>query len=628
MLKKTLKRLNVLFALVVALSGCDPEFDDKPSANFENFENYKKTSTPPAAPTGVTATALSATSIRISWSAVSGADGYVVYCSDSLNGEYLKLNDEFPKEDITSYVDEDCELDETWYYKVASIKNFSTYGYITSLKSSPVYATTTNTPSGSAPSAPTGVTATVGSSSSITVSWSSVSGATSYKVYRATSASDSYTYIEDSTSTSYTDAGLSANTTYYYKVSASNGYGESAQSSSTYATTSGSSSGSAPSAPTGITATAASSSSITVSWSSVSGATSYKVYRATSVSDSYTYIEDSTSTSYTDAGLSANTTYYYKVSASNGYGESAQSSSTSATTSGSSSGSAPSAPTGVTATRLSANSVLVTWNVVSGATGYEVYWAYTASGTYAFDGAVTSTSFTSTDWGADESGYFKVRAVNSVGSSGYSSIVSFGPYSSGGSAPNAPTGVSAMAESSSSITVSWDSVSGATGYYIYRTTSSYDSYSYSGYSTSTSYMDIGLSADTTYYYKVSASNSYGEGVQSSYVSATTLSDLTALIYGYWTDGAIYGGEQYYYFYATAGSSYTVFWNDSYQGDGLKTCDVKVAAYWSSDNTNIFNNKDSGYTSGETFTASRTGYVTLMVEPYSNGYTGTFAIKYQ
>jgi len=92
----------------------------------------------------------------------------------------------------------------------------------------------------SKPSTPTGVTASAQSSSSIKISWTKVSGADEYNVYRSTSASGSFSYRGYTTSTSYTDTGLTANTTYYYKVTAENDYGESAQSSYASATTSGS----------------------------------------------------------------------------------------------------------------------------------------------------------------------------------------------------------------------------------------------------------------------------------------------------------------------------------------------------------------------------------------------------
>jgi len=88
-----------------------------------------------------------------------------------------------------------------------------------------------------------------------------------------------------------------------------------------------------PGAPANVTATAASATSITVSWSSVAGATWYYVYRGSSATGTYSKAGDGTSsTTYTNIELSEGTTYYYKVSAYNSAGESALSSYVSATT--------------------------------------------------------------------------------------------------------------------------------------------------------------------------------------------------------------------------------------------------------------------------------------------------------
>lgn len=71
--------------------------------------------------------------------------------------------------------------------------------------------------------------------------------------------------------------------------------------------------------PRNLSATAASSSAIALSWSAVPGATQYSIYRAsgTGVVASGTPLGSSTTTSYSDAGLSAATAYHYKVVPSN-----------------------------------------------------------------------------------------------------------------------------------------------------------------------------------------------------------------------------------------------------------------------------------------------------------------------
>jgi chitinase len=181
------------------------------------------------------------------------------------------------------------------------------------------------------PAAPTGLSVSGTTSSSVSLSWSASSGATGYNVYRGG------TKVGSTSSTSYTDSGLSASTGYSYTVTATNSAGESAQSSSVNATT-GSNNPTVPPAPTGLSVTGTTSSSVSLSWSASSGATGYNVYRGG------TKVGSTSSTSYTDSGLTASTAYSYAVTATNSAGESAKSSSVNATTSSSGGGGGGSLP--------------------------------------------------------------------------------------------------------------------------------------------------------------------------------------------------------------------------------------------------------------------------------------------
>lgn len=89
----------------------------------------------------------------------------------------------------------------------------------------PIYPT-----SQGAPSTPTGLAVARSGDTGMTLSWTAVSGATGYLLYRDTSNSGSFPYLTTKTSTSHSDTGLSGNTAYYYKVTASNANGESAAS--------------------------------------------------------------------------------------------------------------------------------------------------------------------------------------------------------------------------------------------------------------------------------------------------------------------------------------------------------------------------------------------------------------
>jgi fibronectin type 3 domain-containing protein len=99
-------------------------------------------------------------------------------------------------------------------------------------------ATFTITPPPTPPAAPTGLTATrLNQKGRIQLSWSAVSGATSYTVKRATTNGGPYTQIASGvTATSYTNTGLSSGTTYYYVVAAVNTAGSSGNSNQASAT--------------------------------------------------------------------------------------------------------------------------------------------------------------------------------------------------------------------------------------------------------------------------------------------------------------------------------------------------------------------------------------------------------
>lgn len=77
------------------------------------------------------------------------------------------------------------------------------------------------------PTAPTGVTASTISSSEIDLSWQTVSGASGYKIYRATPYDSNYTLLATVTSNVFKSTGLNPSTTYWYFVKAYNAYGTS-----------------------------------------------------------------------------------------------------------------------------------------------------------------------------------------------------------------------------------------------------------------------------------------------------------------------------------------------------------------------------------------------------------------
>ena len=148
--------------------------------------------------------------------------------------------------------------------------------------------------------------------SSATITWTAVSGATSYNIQYKTSAATTWT-TTTSTTTSKSLSGLAAGTTYNYRVQAvcsttSTGSYSSTSSFTTSSTTT------TCATPSGLTASSISSSSATLSWAAVSGATSYNIQYKTSAATTWT-TTTSTTTSKSLSGLIASTTYNFKVQA-------------------------------------------------------------------------------------------------------------------------------------------------------------------------------------------------------------------------------------------------------------------------------------------------------------------------
>ena len=179
-------------------------------------------------------------------------------------------------------------------------------------------------------SAPQNVSAqNTGTSSSpqVRVSWSSVSGATGYRLYRSSSANGSYTQLSSSSSTYIMDNSPMKGSN-YYKVKAYNSKGESDYSSYAVFENGGNDpTPQKPSAPTGVTAENYGSTTLPnvyISWNSAEGATQYIVYRSTTANGSYTQIATTTSTfSYDGNPKQGNN--YYKIKAKNSAGESSYS---------------------------------------------------------------------------------------------------------------------------------------------------------------------------------------------------------------------------------------------------------------------------------------------------------------
>ena len=181
----------------------------------------------------------------------------------------------------------------------------------------------------------------------------------------------------------------------------------------------------------------------------------------------------------------------------------------------------PAAPTGLSATPGS-GFVQLSWNEVTGAGSYVVYRGTTSGSASPFATGVLLTNFKDLNTNNGTMYYYRVAAVVGSVLGQQSSQVNATPQATPTPVqpPAVPTGLAATA-GNAQVSLQWTGVSGATGYNLFRSTSS----SLQGDQiatglTSASFVNLNLTNGTTYFYRVAATNSGGSSLPSAPVSAT------------------------------------------------------------------------------------------------------------
>jgi len=223
--------------------------------------------TAPSAPTGLGATAASATQVNLSWTASTDNVGVAGYRVERCQGAACSTFAQVATPTATSFSDTGLTAGTSYSYRVRAADAAGNLGAYSNIAS----ATTPAAPDTTPPTAPTVLSATVGSTSQIDLSWTASSdnvGVTGYQVDRCQGTGCStFAQIGTSSVTSYSDTGLAAGTTYRYRVRATDAAGNvSANSSIVTATTQAVPDTTPPGAPTGLSATATSSVQISLAW--------------------------------------------------------------------------------------------------------------------------------------------------------------------------------------------------------------------------------------------------------------------------------------------------------------------------------------------------------------------------
>jgi glucose/arabinose dehydrogenase/fibronectin type 3 domain-containing protein len=388
--------------------------------------------TAPSAPTGLTATVVSATRVDLGWTASTDNVGVTGYRVERCLGASCTNFAQVGTPTATSFSDTGVAGASTYRYQVRAVDaagNLSAYSSI-------VPATTPTAPDTTAPSAPTGLTATAISTTRIDLGWTASTdnvGVTGYRVERCQgSGCTSWAQVATPTTTSYSDTGLTQNTTYRYRVRAVDAAGNLSAYSSIVSRATLAPDTTAPTAPTALAATVVSTTRIDLGWTASTdavGVTGYRVERCQGAGcTSWAQVGTPTANSYSDTGLTPGTTYRYRVRATDAAGNlSSYSSIVSATTQAAPDTTPPSTPTGLAATASGSTGMTLSWigstdNV--GVTGYRVERCQGAGCTdFAQVGTPTGTTFNDAGLTALTTYRYQVRAVDAAGNLGpYSAI--------------------------------------------------------------------------------------------------------------------------------------------------------------------------------------------------------------
>ncbi len=425
-----------------------------------------------APPEAVTAANTSG-SVKITWSEVAGADTYYVYRRADYDGASFELVDELSAGTL-SYTDTDVKCGKTFVYMVRTHDGEKLSGNSAEVKNmyldAPVISGLSRTYTG------------------VAFSWKSIKGATGYRIYRKSQDDKGWTYVETvgADTLKYTDTKAINGKKMYYAVRAESECGLSVYIAKNILYI----------AAPQITSSNVSN-GIQLKWDKNPVADSYRIYRKTKSTDSWSYLTTVTGNSYLDKTAKAGTTYRYTIKAeSDGVYSSYK-------------------PAGWAERRLTtptlkgANNgygyISFTWNKVAGATGYRVYRKAGNASTWTFLGTVTGTSYKDTDVKNKTNYTYTVKAYYGTSLSAYNTKGVTVKYL------NAPK--LTVANRTGNVTLTWDAVSGASSYYVYRKAGNAKSWTKIATVSKPGYIDKKVSNKTTYTYTIKA---YGSKTTSGY----------------------------------------------------------------------------------------------------------------
>ena len=392
----------------------------------------------------------STTSVTLSWKSVKGAKTYAVYSYNTSTKKYTKI----ATVSTTKYTVKNLTSCKTYVYAVKAVN-----GNFASFYSSLVKATTL-------PFQVNGIKATA-NLKSLVLSWSKVSGATGYTVYKYDASTKKYTALKTLTGTSYTVSSLQPGTKYSFAVAAynkDNAYGKKSAvfTASTKAVT----------APAQIKITSATSTyySATINWAADKNASGYFVYSYDKVAKKFTQIAKlGKVTTYTAKNLDPEKQYGYAVVGFKTYDKKDYKGTRSAVKYITTAAVPTPAKIAISSSSSTLDTVIIRWNAASNASGYRVY-SVDANGKYTLvKDTGKNNYFKATGLSFETSYSYAVVGYKTYNSVKYEGIKSDIVEISTKPLPKSaiPEGLEVTETTATTISLKWNTAENASGYYIY-----------------------------------------------------------------------------------------------------------------------------------------------------------------
>ncbi|MDE2870953.1 MAG: fibronectin type III domain-containing protein [Gemmatimonadota bacterium] len=506
--------------------------NDDATSDPSNVDNATTDAERPGPPRDLDAVAVDSVQITLTWNPPeddggSPITGYRIEWSPNGTSGWDDL-DANTGSTATSYTDT-LSPNTTRHYRVSAINGAGT---------GPPSDVASATTSGTVPGQPTNLAASARDTAQIDLVWRAPSddGGSPITGYRIEVSDDARSWVDlerdtEDDNTNYSHTNLSPGSLRYYRVSAINSVGTGRPSRLDFATTLD-----VPGRPTDLRATPDGETTINLEWTrpASDGGSPIEGYRIDVSENSgatWTVLvanSQSTGTGYSHTGLSAGDTRHYRVFAINEWGRGESSNIAHATTDAT----VPDPPRNLSADATGQTRIDLDWDPPAGDGGSEVtgYRIEVSPNGHTWSDLERNTGRTTTRYahtGLDPGStrHYRVSAINSVGTGEASDTAS---ATTAPAVPGAPSGLSAVADGTSQIDLSWTAPADDGGADItgYRVEVSDDGTSWRDLrsdtnSDDTEYSHTGLDPGTTQHYRVSAINAAGTGEPSEAASATT-----------------------------------------------------------------------------------------------------------